>query len=257
MRNIVRFQHPGRHGAAFPPFSPLPPFHGARSVRALVLSFVCAASAEAARPMITDDARIVDDKSCQIESWTKRGRDASEAWVLPACNFTGNLELAAGAVHTRDGAGKGATDLALQGKTLFRPLAPNDWGVGLVAGVVHHPRADAGGRDWYAYVPASVSFRDDRFVLHGNLGWLREQEVGAHRLTWGVGSETQLGGGSWLIAEAFGQNRGRASYQAGLRHWIVPGRMQVDATVGDRFGGDDRERWFSIGLRWLSLPFLP
>lgn len=254
MRFIANFQSPCRHGAAFPPFSP---FRRALA-RGLVLPFTLAApAAEAARPMITDDARIVDEKSCQIESWMKKSRDGSESWALPACNFTGNLELAAGAVHVRDTVGGRTTDLTLQGKTLFRPLAPNDWGVGLVAGVLHHPQSDAGGRDWYAYVPASVSFRDDRFVLHGNLGWLREQEVGAHRLTWGVGSETQLGGRSWLIAETFGQNQGRPSYQVGLRHWIVPDRLQVDATVGDRFGGDDRERWFSIGLRWLSLPFLP
>ena len=28
--------------------------------------------AEAARPMITDDARIVDPKSCQVEAWVRR-----------------------------------------------------------------------------------------------------------------------------------------------------------------------------------------
>ena len=27
--------------------------------------------AEAARPMLTDDARIVDPKSCQLESWVR------------------------------------------------------------------------------------------------------------------------------------------------------------------------------------------
>jgi len=37
----------------------------------------------------------------------------------------------------------------------------------------------------------------------------------------------------------------------------VPNRVQLDATYGNRNGGETGERWFSIGLRLLSVPFLP
>ncbi len=74
-------------------------------------------------------------------------------------------------------------------------------------------------------------------------------------MTWGIGSETQLSERVWLIGETFGQNEGRPLYQAGLRYWVVPNRVQVDATYGNRLGGG--ERWFSIGLRLLSPAFLP
>jgi len=37
----------------------------------------------------------------------------------------------------------------------------------------------------------------------------------------------------------------------------VPDRVQLDATYGNRNGGGTGERWFSIGLRLLSVPFLP
>lgn len=40
--------------------------------------------------MITDDARTVDAKACQVETWVKFNRDSTEYWALPACNFTGN-----------------------------------------------------------------------------------------------------------------------------------------------------------------------
>jgi len=33
--------------------------------------------------------------------------------------------------------------------------------------------------------------------------------------------------------------------------------VQVDATYGNRAGSSTQERWFSIGLRLLSSPFLP
>ena len=35
----------------------------------LIIGFNTFSVAQAARPMMTDDARIVDSKSCQLESW--------------------------------------------------------------------------------------------------------------------------------------------------------------------------------------------
>lgn len=240
--------------------SPHRPGHApsARLAGAFALG-LAAGAAQAGRPMITDDARIVDAKACQVETWVRKNRDGREFWMLPACNFTGNLELSLGGAQVADEAGSRTTDVVLQGKTLFRTLEPDGWSWGLAFGNVRHPDSRSrSGRsgDLYAYVPASFSFREDRVVLHANLGWLHERETGRDRLTWGAGSEARLAGRSWLIAEAFGQNRGRPFYQAGLRHWLVPERVQIDATYGNRAAGGAGERWFSIGLRLLSAPFL-
>jgi hypothetical protein len=111
--------------------------------------------------------------------------------------------------------------------------------------------------NFYTYVPASFLFRDDRFVLHTNLGWLREKEPRQNRMTWGIGSETQLGRRTWLIAEVFGQDRGRPHYQAGFRYWLKLDRIQIDATYGNQFGTSTEDRLFSTGLRLLSSAFLP
>lgn len=54
--------------------------------------------AEAARPMLTDDARIVDPKSCQLESWVRDSKHVTEYWALPACNVGENLEVTIGEV---------------------------------------------------------------------------------------------------------------------------------------------------------------
>jgi len=217
-----------------------------------------AASAEAARPMVTDDALIVDAGACQLESWVKRNQGDTEYWALPSCNFTGNFELTVGGARGSDAQGTRTTDVVLQGKTLFRPLEANDWGVGLAFGAVHHPSDSPSNLigDLYAYVPASVSFNDDRFVLHTNLGWAHERAEHHHRLTWGVGSETQITPRVWLIAETFGQNVGSPQYQVGLRYWVVPDRVQIDATYGNSWPGRTADRWVSIGLRLLSVPFL-
>jgi hypothetical protein len=43
--------------------------------------------AHPARPMITDDARTVDGKACQVESRVRNNRDSREHWALPTCNL--------------------------------------------------------------------------------------------------------------------------------------------------------------------------
>ena len=231
------------------------------SVAALFFGLLgAAAPADAARPLITDDARLVDPGACQVESWVKRNRDSTEYWALPACNATGNLELTLGGSRTHDADGTHTTDVQAQGKTLFKPLETNGWGFGMVAGTVRHPQV--GARDWFAYVPISLSFAEDRVVIHTNIGWVREGlggdgRRGRHRATWGVGSETRLAERAWLIAEVFGQHQGRASHQVGLRYWIVTDRVQLDATYGNKAGDRLDDRWFSIGLRLLSPPFIP
>ena len=227
---------------------------GVATLAGVLAAGFIAPQVQAARPMITDDARIVDAKACQLESWVKKNPDSTEYWALPACNFTGNLELTFGGARTREDGTIRTTDVVMQGKTLFKAMDTDGWGIGLAAGTVRHPQADT--RDWYAYVPTSFSFRDDAVVVHTNVGWLREGEPRHNRLTWGLGTEAQLTERTWLIAETFGQNQGKPFHQLGLRHWLVPDRIQLDATYGNRNGGGG-ERWFSIGLRLLSVPFLP
>ena len=104
------------------------------------ISLICIFNhAYAARPLIVDDARIVDSKACQVESWARKNTGSVEFWALPACNFTGNFELTAGsAVITGSDTSKNP-NLLFQGKTLFKQLEINGWGTGLAVGAVYNP----------------------------------------------------------------------------------------------------------------------
>ncbi|PLP97931.1 hypothetical protein CYJ10_24335 [Cupriavidus pauculus] len=213
----------------------------------------------AARPLITDDARIVDAKSCQLESWMQFQTTGNELWALPGCNPTGNLELTLGGSLQRF---NGASDLAnvqFQAKTLLKPLETNRYGAAIAIGAVHHPTAEQRKvlGNLYVNVPLSLSFADDRFVTHLNVGASRDTERHLTRMTWGLGTETQLHPRVFLVAETFGQHHGRPSYQAGLRFWIVRDRVQLDTTYGNVFGRRTGERFITIGLRLLSPAFLP
>ncbi|MGY2489061.1 hypothetical protein [Cupriavidus sp. CP313] len=113
-------------------------------VRLAAVAFVAAACRPslAARPLITDDARIVDPKSCQLESWMQFQSGGNELWALPGCNPTGNLELTLGGSLQRIDGGLDATNVQFQAKTLLKALETNGYGIALSGGLIHHPNAE-------------------------------------------------------------------------------------------------------------------
>jgi hypothetical protein len=228
-----------------------------RTTSAACLLLAATAPAFAARPMITDDARIVDAQSCQVESWLRRNRDHStELWALPGCNPGGDAEITLGGGWQRSEGETRNTDRVLQAKTLWRTLQGDSaWAWGTALGAVDRPQA--GGTDFYGYLPLTVKLVGERLFLHANLGLRRDGAERRNVTTSGLALEGQWSPRVWLVGETFVQDRGRPLYQLGVRFWVVPDRVQVDTTYGDRTGAGGNERWVSVGLRLLSPPFLP
>lgn len=209
--------------------------------------------AHAARPFVTDDARLTTAGSCQVESWLRLYPDSREIWALPACNPTGNLEFTVGAGQARHDGESATRDYVLQAKTLFRPLTTNDWGWGLAVGAIRHPQINPGPNllgNTYAYVPISVSLYDDAVILHTNLGWLKDKASGEHSAAWGLGGEFKVRPRLLGIAESYGDNRGRSYGQVGVRYALVPDVFQIDATLGHQLAGPGDSRWLSFGIRY-------
>jgi hypothetical protein len=213
---------------------------------------VAGASPLAAQQYVVDDAAIVDRGACQVEAW--HGRRAS--WILPACQAVRNLELAAGAGFIDTGDGRRETEYAVEAKTLFRPLATNDWGLGLVLGVGPNPSAAAGERhlaDVYAFLPASLSLRDDQWTLHGNAGWeWNRDEGGGHGLTWGLRADLGLSPSFSLIGELFGEGGDRPEYQAGVRLHLPAAGVEADLSWGGHTDGRLRGAGVTIGAQFVS-----
>jgi len=145
-------------------------------------------------------------------------------------------------------------------KTILKPLETNGWGVGLAVGTDRHlQRESANGwpGDAYFYVPVSIALADDAWVVHVNAGAVNRRDDKRTLATWGLGNEIRLRDDLYFIPEVFRSDFGKPFYQLGLRYWVVKDRLQMDATFGHRAVSDTSERWFSIGLRVLSPPFLP
>lgn len=201
---------------------------------------LAATQVHAARPFVTDDARVVDPGHCQLETFYKEQRNysGSEFWFAPGCNpalvpLPSGLELSAAAARIED-----EKQGIFQAKYLFKELQPNGYGLAASAGYF--------GSDPYLNTIASFSFLDDRAVVHTNLGY--PDNFGA---TWGIGLEALL----WAprvygIVETYGQRSETPTLHYGLRFWVIPNRFQIDATQG-RQSGDPDTRFLSFGLRFL------
>lgn len=217
----------------------------------LVLSLLVL-PAWAARPFVTDDARLTNAGSCQLESWARIYPDSRETWALPACNPTGNLEFTFGGGVAKSDGEQATNDYIFQLKTLFRPLESNDWGWGVGVGTVRHPSINPGPNQFgntYAYIPVSASLFDDKVIIHTNFGWLRERSSERDSFTWGIGAEFRVGSQLLAIAETFGDNNNQPYWHLGARYSIIPERVQIDATFGQQFDGPRSGRWVSFGIR--------
>jgi len=229
-----------------------PTLRAMKAITALSLAMACPALAHAARPLVTDDARLTTPGSCQLEAWTRQTPHSTEWWAMPACNPWGSVEITAGGGIARPDGLPRTHDTILQLKTLWREVEPNGWGVGLAIGTVQHPSIHPGPNqlgNHYAYIPISVSFDDDQLVVHANVGHLRDRASKQRSTTWGLGGEARLHDRVHGVAEVFGDHRTRPYIQAGVRWSLLPDRIQIDATTGRQVNGPHDSRWFSLGIR--------
>lgn len=207
---------------------------------AVLLALTSMGKAHAARPFITDDATIVDH--CQIESWWQREGGASALTIMPACNFAG-VEWALGGSKTARGE-KNA--YAFSAKTELKQLQANHYGI--TAEIGHEFAAGRSMRgDTHFNMALTKSWFDDQFLLHFNTGQVfREQ---AHNdWTSGVAAQWEVAQSQWLFAELYRETAGRPFFQLGYFVEVLPDRLQLDVSYGNRFHEKGSESFVSAGF---------
>lgn len=221
-------------------------------IAVLLLLFACE-SLFGARPMNTDDGRVVEAHSCQIESWTKFGGNP-EFWALPACNFLLNTELTIGGNLMRQDiangyAYNGSALFAL--KKIFNDLERDGFSYGLSIGNARTGRFLRHNESFYTYALLSKAFFDNQLFLHTNLGY---KLSGGNLYTFGVGLEYDMNEYIWLMAEGFKERLTPAMYQVGIRIWLKRDMVQIDCTYGNAFSQPFGKNmaFGSIGIRLLS-----
>jgi len=230
-----------------------------RRLPPLLLALAASPPLEAARPFVTDDARIVDPDGHQVETFHKRQRAFREGeyWILPAINpgerlGGGKMEFTLGRYRVDSTAPGDNQATIAQVKSLLKPLETNGHGFAFTLGAARvSPFQQAHAWNPYVNGITSVSFADDRFILHANLGGVRDRPANRSRATWGTGAEIMLVEPRLIgIVETYGQSGEKPTLHAGLRIWVIPNRWQVDTTVGRQTSATER-RFYTVGMRFL------
>ena len=222
-----------------------------------LLAAAASTAVHAGRPLTTEDAAVLDDKACQLEGWIDRSRVATQAWAVPACNFGAGIEWQAGFARTYEDSRSMLSSAYVQAKTVLREPQPAGWGLGVVAGLSRSPLRSShrGFEDPYAIGVITVPVLAQTHI-HGNVGWSRDRERRASTTTWGLAAEHAIAERWSAVGEAFGDDRSRPFFRAGVRIAAVK-RLDFDLTVVTRAGGSRADRYLSAGLTWQSPPFLP
>ncbi len=188
-----------------------------------------------------DDAAILDEGVCKVESWLSRGSGVRLLHLGTGCRV-GPVELAAGAEHAR-GNGGGATGYGLQAKWATELAG------GVSVGVLVAPGWQARARPRYqgstVLALATWTWRDD-LSLHFNAG----RDV-LHRAgdgsRYGVAAEWSPLAGWSLVAERFHAGQGHF-VRAGARRSLRDG-WSVDLSRAQRLSGTGASDW-TAGVTW-------
>lgn len=211
-----------------------------------------------ARPMITDDARVVDTHACQLETWGVYGGKTGEFWAIPGCNLLFDIEMSLGAMWSNEAVnevsgrdGFGARRLIFGAKKIFNDLDTQGYSYGVVVGNSYNFKRSKYRNDHYVYIPISMAFFNHTLLMHSNVGYKLERDRDDRQIyNVGLGLEQQITQRVWILGESFYERYDRAKFQLGLRIWILQDRIQLDGTYGNAFSGGDS--WVSLGLRFLG-----
>ena len=204
-----------------------------------------------ARPLLTDDAQVLGPGECQVETWVQRTARTEQLWLLPACVVSGANEWALGGRAASSGY-SGHSEWLGQYKTVWRSVGPGRTGGAIALGAGR----SEGQSFVYMNLPLTWRSASEPTAIHVNAGWIGP--VASKRpgwMTWGVASELRVSPDLWGIVERYHPSPDRTQFQAGLRWWIVPSKLQLDATLGQLREGGMKVTSATAGLRWIfTLP---
>lgn len=225
-------------------------------IAALALAAL-APAAHAGRPLVAEDANVLDRGDCEFESFAARAseRDAPGTRALSVqagCGVGLDTQLAMQAVRTRGGA---AVDtLALVGKTALR--APTDDRAGFTVAYAlgaDRPRDDPAWRRFRfetATVLGVMTAPLGAAMLHANLGWTRQRSTGTDSTLWALAVEREGALGPVdLMAETYGDDRSPPWLAVAARWHAIHDRLMLDASYGVQTASG-RPRLVTVGLKF-------
>jgi hypothetical protein len=231
--------------------------------RARIVTVALAAvswGAHAGRPFATEDAGVLEQRRCEVESYRTATRDKSPAresqwWFQGGCGIGGKTQLGVGGGRRRvDGAG--VSGAALVGKTAIYAM-PNDGPSFTAAYSFSSSKSPESSwkQPWSSWQQGGTSAAlvvsvpgSNTQQWHANLGWLRSREAPRNATWWALGWERGLGEAFNIGAEVYGTDREAAWVGLGGR-WLFRENLGFDVSLARQTNGLHAQQW-SLGLKF-------
>lgn len=151
------------------------------------------ASVLAGRPLSTEDAGVLAQNECEIESYAGRvtGNAVSTVntrWAQFGCGLGWATQLALGAGPDRDENGR-TTRAALGGKTFIRELTDEQAGITMAYALFGAREPGDRFRHEASELKAVITVPVDGWLLHANAGWQHSRRDRQQSTIWALAVE--------------------------------------------------------------------
>jgi hypothetical protein len=217
--------------------------HWIFAIAASVLSL----SAQAARPLDTDDTGIINARSCELEGarvlTRTLGVKAGNSGAALACGIGWGTQVGLGLSQSREAGQSRSRSAVLLAKTSLWS-GPGDDAPSLALGASLSRDKPAGGK-WAGgnrQVRLLGTLPWSSLTFHANLGHSRDQGSPSRSTLWGLAVEHEplpvAGLGVAPLFEIFGDDHGDRWANAGVRVTVLPERLFLDLSLARQLVGD-------------------
>lgn len=222
--------------------------------KALLLApvFLCVFStAQAGRPIETDDASAAEFRTCQLDFWTETAKQTRQDNFNGGCNFFGSGEfgLSLGEVH---GNQEDQSLRALGYKHIFQNFSDTTPGFGLAASKEwgQLKASDESSQETLLTAISTVPLAGEDLLLHLNLGYLQysDQVLQDNSVFKAAALDYSFTERAGFSVETYSGVEDSLSWRLGARYTVIPDFLQIDASYGSDYGTFEQSRAFTIGV---------
>lgn len=206
----------------------------------------------AARPLVTDDAGVLDPDACELEAVGGRQREETSTTTAAAqlgCGVGARTQLTLAFTRSRETEEPATRAVNLSSKTSLGwwPDGPAEWALSMSLGREHALEGEQAELIATVVLIATVK-ASDRFTWHANVGWVNRRPARVNTTSWNLAGEYAVDPRVDLTAEVYGDDRQRPWVAGGVRLNLGPA-WNLNASYGGQ-PTDPHARQLSIGAKF-------
>lgn len=194
-------------------------------------------------------ASLTEENVNGSRPWRAKSRGVEQdrgGYVQFGCGVADGTQLQLAAGRTRSG-GMNIDSVVFNGKIALIPLTDGRPGLTIAYSVQGSHAPSQSMRVAQTLVKAVYSAPFAEWLVHGNVGWLRDRESRRDGTLWNLAVErSALGPFDW-VAEVYGDDRAPAWLGTGARYWVIDKRIWIDLSFGRQMSAV-RPRLLTVGV---------